>query len=202
MKNLFTGAAIALVLTAGFTATTQAAVTLTEAEAKTLQFMHEEEKLAKDVYLTLYEKWNIRSFSNIASAEQRHQDQLKVLLDQYGVPSIIQSSEVGNFTNPDLAKMYNDLTTQGLASLEGALKVGGMIEELDILDLQKAIAESDKADVDSTYENLLRGSRNHLRAFAKQYSKNLGLTYQAQLMPAAEVNDIINSDQERGGHGG
>ena len=46
MKNLFTGAAIALVLTAGFTATTQAAVTLTEAEAKTLQFMHEEEKLA------------------------------------------------------------------------------------------------------------------------------------------------------------
>ncbi|PWQ96190.1 DUF2202 domain-containing protein [Leucothrix arctica] len=202
MKNLFTGAAIALVLTAGFTATTQAAVTLTEAEAKTLQFMHEEEKLAKDVYLTLYEKWNIRSFSNIASAEQRHQDQLKVLLDQYGVPSIIQSSEVGHFTNPDLAKMYNDLTTQGLASLEGALKVGGMIEELDILDLQKAIAESDKADVDSTYENLLRGSRNHLRAFAKQYSKNLGLTYQAQLMPAAEVNDIINSDQERGGHGG
>ena len=202
MKKLFTSAAIALVLAAGFTATTQAAVTLTEAEAKTLQFMHEEEKLAKDVYLTLYEKWNIRSFSNIASAEQRHQDQLKVLLDQYGVPSIIQSSEVGNFTNPDLAKMYNDLTTQGLASLEGALKVGGMIEELDILDLQKAIAESDKADVDSTYENLLRGSRNHLRAFAKQYSKNLGLTYQAQLMPAAEVNDIINSDQERGGHGG
>ena len=118
------------------------------------------------------------------------------------MPSIIQSSEVGHFTNPDLAKMYNDLTTQGLASLEGALKVGGMIEELDILDLQKAIAESDKEDVDSTYENLLRGSRNHLRAFAKQYSKNLGLTYQAQLMPAAEVNDIINSDQERGGHSG
>lgn len=209
MKNLFASTAIAIVLASGFAATTQAATpTLTEAEAKTLQFMHEEEKLAKDVYLTLYDKWNIRSFSNIAGAEQRHQDQLKSLLDKYGVPSVIQSSTVGDFENPELAKLYSELTTQGLASLEGALKVGGMIEELDILDLQKAIAESDKADVDSTYENLMRGSRNHLRAFAKQYNKNIGGTYQAQLMPAAEVSEIISSDQERGGgeggkgHGG
>ncbi|PWQ99892.1 DUF2202 domain-containing protein [Leucothrix pacifica] len=208
MKKLFTGTAIAAVLAGSFAATSQAASTLTEAESKTLQFMHEEEKLAKDVYLTLYDKWNIRSFSNIAGAEQRHQNQLKALLDKYGVPSAIQSSTVGDFANPELAKMYKDLTTQGLASLEGALKVGGMIEELDIMDLQKAIAESDKADVDSTYENLMRGSRNHLRAFAKQYNKNIGSVYQAQLMPAAEVSAIINSEQERGGgtggqgHGG
>ena len=202
MNKLFTSSAMALVLAGGFTVSTQAASTLTDAEAKTLQFMHEEEKLAKDVYLTLYDKWNIRSFSNIAGAEQRHQDKLKGLLDQYGVPSVIQSSTVGDFANPELAKMYKDLTTQGLASLEGALKVGGMIEELDIMDLQKAIAESDKADIDITYEHLMRGSRNHLRAFAKQYSKNVGGTYQAQLMPAAEVNAIITSDQERGGGGG
>lgn len=208
MKKLFASTAIALVLAGGFVASTQAASTLSDAEAKTLQFMHEEEKLAKDVYLTLYDKWNIRAFSNIAGAEQRHQDQLKKVLDRYGVPSVIQSETVGDFANPELAKMYKDLTTQGLASLEGALKVGGMIEELDIMDLQKAIAESDKADVDSTYENLMRGSRNHLRAFAKQYSKNVGKTYQAQLMPAAEVNAILAAEQERGGgkggqgHGG
>lgn len=202
MKKALITTAITLALAGSFVATTQAATALTEAEAKTLQFMHEEEKLAMDVYLTLYDKWNIRSFSNIAGAEQRHQDQLKGVLDRYNIPSTIQSDKVGDFANPELAKMYKDLTTQGLVSAKEALKVGGMIEELDIMDLQKAIAESDKADVDGTYENLMRGSRNHLRAFAKQYRKNTGETYQAQLMPAAEVNSIINSDQERGGGAG
>lgn len=202
MKRILISTAIALTLATGAVATTQAASQLTEAEAKTLQFMHEEEKLAKDVYLTLYEKWNIRAFSNIARSEQQHQDALKGMLDKYGVPSVVQSTTVGVFENPELAKMYDDLTTQGLASLEGALSVGGMIEELDIMDLQKAIAESSQSDIDSTYANLMRGSRNHLRAFAKQYDRQLGITYEAQLMPAAEVADILNSEQERGGHDG
>lgn len=202
MKRILISTAIALTLATGAVATTQAASQLTEAEAKTLQFMHEEEKLAKDVYLTLYEKWNIRAFSNIARSEQQHQDALKGMLDKYGVPSVVQSTTVGVFENPELVKMYDDLTTQGLASLEGALSVGGMIEELDIMDLQKAIAESSQSDIDSTYANLMRGSRNHLRAFAKQYDRQLGITYEAQLMPAAEVADILNSEQERGGHDG
>jgi hypothetical protein len=202
MNKVLISTAIALTLAGGLAATTQAASQITEAEAKTLQFMHEEEKLAKDVYLTLYEKWNIRAFSNIAGAEQRHQDALKGMLDQYGIPSVVQSTTVGEFKNPELARMYKELTTQGLASLEGALKVGGMIEELDIMDLQKAIAESNQSDLDGVYENLMRGSRNHLRAFARQYNRQLGTDYQAQLMPAEEVAAILSSEQERGGgHG-
>ena len=131
------------------------------------------------------------------------------MLDQYGIPSVVQSTTVGEFKNPELARMYKELTTQGLASLEGALKVGGMIEELDIMDLQKAIAESNQSDLDGVYENLMRGSRNHLRAFARQYNRQLGTDYQAQLMPADEVAAILSSEQERGdgqgaqqGHGG
>ena len=37
-----------------------------------LSYMREEEKLARDVYLALYEKWGIRTFLNIAKAEQQH----------------------------------------------------------------------------------------------------------------------------------
>ena len=199
MKKLLSSSIIALTLTSGFMAPSYASNTLTVAEAKTLQFMHEEEKLAQDVYLTLYKKWNVQAFSNIAGAEQRHQNRLKRLLDQYNIPSTIQSSQVGIFTNPELATMYKQLTTQGLSSLEAALKVGGMIEELDIMDLQKAIAESSRADVDQTYQHLMRGSRNHLRAFARQYKQRLGVTYKAQLMPEDEVNAIISSEPERGG---
>ena len=39
--------------------------------------MVEEEKLAHDVYLKLYEKWGISIFSNIAVSEQNHIDEVK-----------------------------------------------------------------------------------------------------------------------------
>jgi hypothetical protein len=41
-------------------------------EAASLQFMREEEKLAHDVYVTLYEQWGLRVFNNISRSEQQH----------------------------------------------------------------------------------------------------------------------------------
>ena len=42
---------------------------LTAVEKEGLLYMAEEEKLAGDVYLALYEKWNLRVFDNIESGE-------------------------------------------------------------------------------------------------------------------------------------
>jgi len=45
-----------------------------------------------------------------------------------------------------------------------ALRVGAAVEEIDILDLEERIAQTDKAEIQLVYENLAKGSRNHLRA--------------------------------------
>ena len=45
--------------------TLQASDELTSDEIDGLVFMVEEEKLARDVYLTLYEPWDLRIFQNI-----------------------------------------------------------------------------------------------------------------------------------------
>ena len=58
---------------------------LTSTEADGLRFMREEEKLAHDVYVALYEKWGLRIFNNISNSEQTHTDAVKTLLDRYGV---------------------------------------------------------------------------------------------------------------------
>jgi hypothetical protein len=58
---------------------------LSAEEAASLLFMREEEKLARDVYNTLSATWGIQSFSIIASSEQRHMDEIKVLLDRYAL---------------------------------------------------------------------------------------------------------------------
>ena len=99
---------------------------LTSAEIEGLKFIREEEKLSRDVYRTLGDRWNLRSFSNINQAEQRHMDQVKTLMQSYGIADPVVSEEVGVFANPQLAAMYTQLVQRGQTSLPEALKVGAL----------------------------------------------------------------------------
>ena len=143
-----------------------APVTLSPAESASLQYMREEEKLAHDVYVTLYAKWGLRMFNNISTAEQRHTNAIVTLLNRYGIDDPAAGNAVGVFTNPDLQALYDKLIAQGSASSAEALKAGVLIEQTDIQDLKTHIAETTKADILQVYNNLLRGSQNHLRAFS------------------------------------
>jgi len=142
-----------------------ALVPLNDAEKATLVFMREEEKLARDVYITMFEKWDDKIFSNISAAEQRHMDAILVQLVKYGVPDPAAGLEIGSFKNADLQKAFDELVAQGEMSLADALRVGRLIEEMDIEDLLAAIDETSKTDLDRVYGNLLKASYAHLKAF-------------------------------------
>ncbi|WP_419609048.1 DUF2202 domain-containing protein, partial [Thiolapillus sp.] len=137
---------------------TQVTTALSDAEAATLLFMREEEKLARDVYITLFDKWEHPVFNNISGSEQHHMDSMKSKIDKYGLVDPVTDDTVGVFQNEALSTLYNKLIDRGDVSLEDALYVGGYIEELDIGDLEKAIAESSHTDVVRAYKNLERGS--------------------------------------------
>jgi hypothetical protein len=165
---------------------------LTDQEIQGLQYMREEEKLARDVYLTLYEKWNNGNiFYNIAQSEQKHMDSIKKLLDKYGIDDPAEGNDVGVFTNQELQVLFNQLVAEGDQSLIDALTVGGKIEELDMIDLNKYIGLTDKSDIKQVYSNLLDGSENHLRAFVKTL-KNQGVTYEPFYLSQQEFNNIID----------
>jgi len=160
--------------------------------------MREEEKLARDVYTTLYQQWSSQVFENIAGSEQQHMDTIKVVLDKYGlVDPVTDESEVGVFTDSHLQELYDSLVAQGQQSLIDALTVGATIEDLDIYDLNELIAETDNEDIQVAYGNLVKGSRNHLRTYTSQLSDN-GVTYEAQFLTQEEVDEIIGSPMERG----
>lgn len=172
--------------------------TLSDSEEEGLVFMREEEKLARDVYLHFYEKYNMRVFSNIAKAERTHMAALKTLLDKYQLVDPVVDDNIGVFQNEKLAGLYTQLTEAGDASLVEALKIGLTIEDLDIDDLMKYTKNVTSDDVIFVYNNLTRGSRNHLRAFNRQTTRNGG-TYTAQFITQELFDEIINSSQERGG---
>ena len=159
--------------------------------------MREEEKLARDVYQVLYEKWGAQVFGNITQSEQRHMDAIKALLDKYNLPDPVADPSVGAFTSSEMQELYDKLVAQGEQSLVEAYKVGATIEDLDLYDLYELLEQTDNADIQQVYENLAKGSRNHLRAFTTQLSLN-GVTYEAQFLSQDQVADIITSPMERG----
>lgn len=140
---------------------------LTAAETENILHMREEEKLARDVYLTLAEMWDCPVFTNIAASEQRHMAAVGLLVTKYGLTDPVTDDTVGVFSKPEFTALYASLTESGAPSLLDALKVGVQIEELDIADLDKALSETDKSDIEWVFGNLRRGSSNHLRAFTR-----------------------------------
>lgn len=174
---------------------------LSEAEASALLYMREEEKLAHDVYMTLYQQWQLPVFQNIAGSEQVHMDSIKTLLDRYGLQDPATGA-AGVFTNPTLQDLYNKLVAQGSQSLAEALKVGAAIEEIDILDLEQSISQASQPDIALVYENLLNGSQNHLRSFVSMLQNQAGETYQPQYMSQEAYQSILSASTQRGGPGG
>ena len=130
----------------GFAAETniQVPVDLTEEEIIHITYIRQEEKLARDVYLTLYELYQV-PFGNISESEQRHMDALKRLIDKYGLEDPVEDDTVGVFPDPDtdtdinFNDLYIELVEKGKMSYCDALQVGIDIEILDIDDIEYSL---------------------------------------------------------------
>ncbi len=174
---------------------------LSEAEKNSILFMREEEKLARDVYVKMDEKWSLNVFQNISLSEQTHMAAMLQLIEKYNLTDPVGTNSTGVFVNDSLQALYDLLLPQGETSLIEALKVGALIEEVDILDLKNALDNFvDNQDIEMVYENLMAASGNHLRAFVRNL-KNQGVTYVPQKLTQAEFDAIVNSDWQHGRHG-
>jgi len=136
---------------------------LTITQKNSLIYMYQEEKVARDIYLGMSKKWKDKIFYNIAKSEQNHMNAIGRLLLAYKIPLPV-SNTVGVFTNINLKNMYTTLYNQGIVSLSSAYKVGQTIELEDISDLKQQIVGMPLI-VAKVYNNLLKGSYNHLRVF-------------------------------------
>ena len=189
------------VVAANLTVTSQIEVLPTEPlntdESTSLLQMREEEKLARDVYATLYEKWKINVFTNILSSEQKHTDAVLTLLNKYDLADPVGNNGVGIFSDSKLQSLYTELVTLGSTSVLDAYKVGATIEDLDIFDLELALSKSDNQDIKYVYDLLTMGSRNHMRSFYSQII-SLGGSYSAQFISQTELEAIVTTAKETG----
>jgi hypothetical protein len=162
---------------------------LTAGEIDGILFIREEEKMARDVYLDLYEKEKLPIFMNIANSEQNHMDSMKILIDRYGLQDPVRE-ERGLFTNQTLQALYDEQTEIGKRSLKDALGAGATVEEINILDLEEQIDNTDREDILVIYEGLLTGSKKHLRSFVSTMDTH-GFEYTPHFLSQEEYDQIV-----------
>lgn len=168
MKKMVVAGLAAAVMTTGAMAAKKVTttVTLSDEQLDTLVFIYQEEKVARDTYITLGDIYSNQTvFANIQLSEQEHIDKAEGLCDTYGADtSGINEQNVGEFVVPVLQELYDTLVAQGSVSELAALNVGEYVELTDIDDLEHAEIGM-PSDVVNTYENLKAGSLSHLDGF-------------------------------------
>lgn len=149
-------------------ARTVTATSIDETTTEHIVFVHEEERLARDLYTALDDHHGgLLPFSAIKISEQRHLDAAARLLEAYGIADPSAGLAAGEFGIPELQRLYDDWLERGLTSQEEAFAVGIELETADVADLEARIAEVEDARVERVLGNLLDGSRRHLAAFER-----------------------------------
>jgi hypothetical protein len=171
---------------------------LSAAEVSDLLYMQEEEKLARDVYRVFSETWGMQVFKNIGYAEQTHMDSVTVLIERYGLESPSETATAGVFAHAELQALYDELVKTGMQSPEDALRAAILVEETDIVDLRDAMSRTDNRDIRYVYENLMRGSENHLRAFVRNLEQQ-GESYAPVVLTQADYDEIVSTSVRPGG---
>ena len=174
---------------------------LTQPLKDSLAYMGNEERLAYDVYLNLYDyhqqnsDMEIKQLYNIATnSESKHISIVQSLVQRYDLnasdftdvnETVVNDNNLSESNMPRgvydiqaIQDLYDSLYALGQNSQEDALKVGCMVEVTDIDDLDKYITQAQDAnatDIEAAFNTLRNGSYNHYWAFDKAL-KNIGVT--------------------------
>ena len=190
---------------------------LDKTEASHLTFMREEEKLARDVYLSLADMYPDQTvFNTIAtSSEQTHTDTMRDKLALYNLPdpnpeTNMLPQSLGIFTGDEwgwyFTEKFEALVQKAAESELSALYVGAFIEELDMHDIGVCpqvmvdahypkpcgLEYTDEKGLINAYRSLIDGSENHLRAYVGKIEAIIGVgNYEAQYLSQSDVDTIL-----------
>jgi len=172
---------------------------LTQELKNAIAYMGNEERLAHDVYLNLYNDHanngtEIFQLQNIAeNSETRHIQTVQALVQKYNLTSDdltnvtdpVGSSSLsvtdmpsGRYDIPAIQSLYDMLYAKGQNSQQDALEVGCMVEVTDINDLNEKIElakDSNATDVETAFTALRDASYNHYWSFDRGL-KQIGVT--------------------------
>lgn len=147
---------------------TKSDMLMSEEQSSKLEYLLQEEKLARDVYLQMYKLWWNKKFYNIISSEENHQSQVTRLFEKYEIDNPIKELWIGEFWDNEFKNLYEQFIASGSISLANAFQVWVTIENTDINDIEETMKLFEGyPDVQQVLTVLLEWSKRHLAAFSR-----------------------------------
>jgi len=157
--------------------------------------MYEEEKLARDVYVSFYNKYNIEFFKNTSQAQQIQMNQIACLLKHYNLKYKATERE-GIFNDLNIQQHYFDFKEQGDISVSDAIKASATIEDLNLFDLGEYMSFTKNPAILAIFKHLSCGAKNHLRNFVNVL-KVKNETYLPKHITEKEYKRIVKKKNEK-----
>ncbi|MDQ1300584.1 MAG: hypothetical protein QG637_503 [Chloroflexota bacterium] len=176
--------------------TTQLA--LSNAAQVALLFQIDEERMARELYAAFGAKWGLQPFTNITQAEVRHEAVLRQIATRAGLT--VPTAVAGRFDSVKVQGNYDSLLALGSESADAALRVGALVEEHDITDLNALIATTESTALKAVATAQKTASGHHLQAFVRVLAAR-GTTYVPQVLKADEYQAILAADSRGMGRG-
>lgn len=164
---------------------------INESERQDLLYLYQEEKMARDLYLGVLDRYDIIQFQNISVSEQTHMDAVAGLLHTYDI-DILVADDRGLFTIPELQELYAVLSDRMETSLAGALATAALVEETDIADIREMKSRTSRGDILQVLERLECASGNHLGAFTTRLA-NEGVSYKPDVLSLEDYKSILQT---------
>jgi len=198
--------------------------TLSQELTDSIAYMGNEERLAHDVYMNLYNYHadngvEIFQLQNIATtSESRHIETVQSIVNKYNLNEnnltnvttpladstiTVENMPSGQYDVASIQALYDILYAKGTTSQQDALEVGCMVEVTDINDLNKYITyaqNSSAPDIEEAFTALRDASYNHYWAFDKAL-KMIGVSDGCCTLGTIDGVNYCHSEYPSNSHG-
>lgn len=169
---------------------------LTADEITFLYAIREDEKLEHDLYNLAFTKYpDLTQLNRFVSAATSHLEASERILTYYEV-SFPSLSEEGVFADETRQAIYNE-KAQVMTSISEVYQTLSLLEEENIQAYEAVLDDIENVNIKMLVENLLRASKNHLRALNKMIIA-IGETYTPTIISVEDYEEIINTSFQRG----
>lgn len=163
-------------------------------EKTALLQIFEQEKLARDVYAELGEKFGINLLKNISISKQKQMSVLMDLMVLNQMSPIFEDAR-GVYNDQELSELYTNITAEGSLSLNNAFRACAKVEDKNIFDLEKAISETTKNKLITLYSKISCNAGNDLRAGIKMLVGN-GEMFMPDYISVKLLRSIMHDNYE------
>jgi len=127
-------------------------------------FVREEEKVAMDYYTLITSIFSSEEMTELSQSELTHFNASGLLIDKYNLTDPAIGMAMGAFKSQSLQAHFDQLITEGSASLPAAYSTAAKMQEVNIVTLQNQLDRvANNRDLRHIYNALLVTTRNHLR---------------------------------------